>query len=1271
MSIRGPESRAQEGTMKRESDSTRGAARRRTFLAVLVGLFLVGGILLLFLIRRQGPVPEGGDGLAGRDASRPAPAGGAEGGAGEAGEGDAPDSGAEAEEAPPPDAGSPLLRGRVTGEGEGIARARVRLFSVREVEEAIDRLQGLIPQGTFPDISAIIRVVRSELDAIRRSGLAVTADSAGAYEVRRAKPGAYLVLAAAEGWLFRFGDVVSLAEGETRVLDVQLDRGASIAGRVITSSAAGVPGVRVVAEFRPFGVAGAGLIIRRLMRYVDGEFLRGPIEAVTAADGSFQLSSLPPGVYDLAAEKPGAPECRLKGVETGAGDALILMGKGGSARGVLRDAGGEAAEGVPVRLERQEDAVQLPLPMASMNGVADSINRLLGQGPLTARSGKEGQVRFGPLSPGAYRLAVEEPGFLPFQRTFDLGPDEDLDLGTLTVDRGEAIAGRVRSEDGAAIEGARVVASPASMNMFSMGGALNDLFSGRSATVTDPSGDFRLAGLPRGKFRITASRAGYAPAKKKDVRAGTDPVELVLRPGHRVAGKVVESGEDGKPIRGVKVAAAGVRAETDADGRFTLAGVVPESPDANPFVDLSDMPGMVPPVPAAPTVEVSASLPGYLDGKASAGLSAGDVEVEIALRKCPGIAGTVLDPDGQPAPGALVRLVPAMESRDLPPGLDFLDPGLIFIACGVSDGEGKFRLRDFRGADPDGSFQVIADHPLFARGITDEFPLAGDDEEAAEIEVRLSASARVKGTVTDGRSVVSGALVRLRKAPEKEDAGPDMNAMFLGMLGLPKGGDTTYTAGDGTFAFDRVLPGDHQVTAEKAGFAESPAQTFSLAAGETREVTIRVDPGGEIAGDVLDPRGSPIEGARVRLFVERGEEDKLEEKQLLEAQKLFGASYRSARVRGDGGFLLAGLPAGRYTLRAEGDGFIASELAGVSPGERKKLVLEPAAGVHGAVFDRASRSPITSFRVKVKKQGGRQVPDLEDMPFNQGREYNDAEGRFAREDLESGKLVVTVSARGYLPAEKTLLLRAGSLVEEEFLLAEAGRVSGTVRDLLTGRPVAGTRIGLSRARAEPREEGEPRREKPEGSEAEGEKDGEKGHAAPPSEAEDAGAMSEYFQDEWMGTERSVSAEDGSFLLEGIPPGPQAVVASHPEYIAETLEGIEVGPGKERAVTFSLRKGLSISGRVLDPAGAPAGGKMVFLREAGAGATRTRKSAITGEDGRYRLGGLAPGSYRLVLPRSMTVSTEKVEAHTREREEPRVIDLQADVEGIELRLPAGS
>jgi hypothetical protein len=125
-------------------------------------------------------------------------------------------------------------------------------------------------------------------------------------------------------------------------------------------------------------------------------------------------------------------------------------------------------------------------------------------------------------------------------------------------------------------------------------------------------------------------------------------------------------------------------------------------------------------------------------------------------------------------------------------------------------------------------------------------------------------------------------------------------------------------------------------------------------------------------------------------------------------------------------------------------------------------------------------------------------------------------------------------------------------------------------------------------------------------------------------------MAEYVADEWLG-EATRSREDGTFLLEGVPSGAQRIVVTHPSYISEAREGLDVSPGQALEIDFLLQAGLTVSGTIRENDGRAAQGRWLFLRGTSEGTAHIRKSAMTGTAGEYRIAGLQKGAYRLVVP----------------------------------------
>jgi hypothetical protein len=147
------------------------------------------------------------------------------------------------------------------------------------------------------------------------------------------------------------------------------------------------------------------------------------------------------------------------------------------------------------------------------------------------------------------------------------------------------------------------------------------------------------------------------------------------------------------------------------------------------------------------------------------------------------------------------------------------------------------------------------------------------------------------------------------------------------------------------------------------------------------------------------------------------------------------------------------------------------------------------------------------------------------------------------------------------------------------------------------------------------------------------------------------AMGEFVQDEWL-QDATVSAEDGTFLLEGVPGGTQDLVVRHGYYVGNVHQALEVGMGQEIEVNPALERGLRVAGTVRDAEGKAVPGRWVFLRGTGPENARTRKGVASGQEGEFALAGLPRGPYRLIVasqggnPNESTV----VEVDLRENQE---------------------
>ena len=116
-----------------------------------------------------------------------------------------------------------------------------------------------------------------------------------------------------------------------------------------------------------------------------------------------------------------------------------------------------------------------------------------------------------------------------------------------------------------------------------------------------------------------------------------------------------------------------------------------------------------------------------------------------------------------------------------------------------------------------------------------------------------------------------------------------------------------------------------------------------------------------------------------------------------------------------------------------------------------------------------------------------------------------------------------------------------------------------------------------------------------------------------------------------------SDASGRFQFEALVPGQYAIMAMRTGYIRQdSLDQnlVTIRDGHVEGVVIQIRRGAVIAGRVVDEGGEPVAQITVMATEArytGGGPQRTSyRSAITNDLGRYRLFGLMPGDYYVIV-----------------------------------------
>ena len=432
---------------------------------------------------------------------------------------------------------------------------------------------------------------------------------------------------------------------------------------------------------------------------------------------------------------------------------------------------------------------------------AGSWNSGAREGPET-RTGADGSFRLR-LEPGAeIRLCVGAPGYA----TVTLPEVQAGERVRVVLPRAASLLVRVRDEEGSPVAGAEL----------HLEGNEDREWVGEVRQETDESGICRLDGLPPGwKLRLTVLHAAFARVDRMGVsipEVGTCEVEVVLRPGRRLSGRVLDA-ETGSPIPGAEVS-DGARlpriVRTDTAGDFLFAGFPAEDGEPHLLVRAG----------------------GY--APLGVGVHPGDERLELSLQRAASIRGRVVDRAGAVVAGARVSAGGSML------------PGR-FESHGLTDEEHPERSRIALSYDYE---------PPGAPGREVDF---GD--------VVLGSGGTVAGRVlaTDGTPLV-GASVSLL------GGNFDRTARRPGIAGGTWGPQEHRRSDDlGRFRFGDLAPGAYRLSVHAPGGDTRSAPAVIERPGQVVSRDVAFGAGHAIHVIVTDDGGRPVSGISVWTRTAAGE----------------------------------------------------------------------------------------------------------------------------------------------------------------------------------------------------------------------------------------------------------------------------------------------------------------------------------------------------------------------------------------------------------------
>jgi protocatechuate 3,4-dioxygenase beta subunit len=301
-----------------------------------------------------------------------------------------------------------------------------------------------------------------------------------------------------------------------------------------------------------------------------------------------------------------------------------------------------------------------------------------------------------------------------------------------------------------------------------------------------------------------------------------------------------------------------------------------------------------------------------------------------------------------------------------------------------SNERGRFELSGIVGDE----------HSLYvgADGYVAAGPLRHNAAEQS-MTVRLERASTIEGRIVDERGwAIEGALVRafgeghLRAAVSgtSDSLGvtsgpvPPISAAGSGALAFVQ---QVATGRDGAFVLPKLRPGPYTIAASHDDFAPAESERLQVRPGATRsDVDIVMRSGAELAGRVVDERGSGLEGIPIEL---RAPTERLPRMSVTASDGSF--SFRGVRGEVSVTALPYDLPPARKSVAIGDDALVTIELELSSTlyTLRGRVVDERGFGVDGALLTVSAKSPETPIRRTAKSgaDGVFSIPALPEPPF--------------------------------------------------------------------------------------------------------------------------------------------------------------------------------------------------------------------------------------------------------------------------------------------------
>ncbi|HYO12902.1 MAG TPA: carboxypeptidase regulatory-like domain-containing protein [Thermoanaerobaculia bacterium] len=838
--------------------------------------------------------------------------------------------------------------------------------------------------------------------------------------------------------------------------------------------------------------------------------------------------------------------------------ALAAPSPGIAVTGLVLDSNGKPVQGARVRL--------VPWPRKFERWTMQLAGRWEPEPAARGASDAQGRFRLTAPEAGMWRVIVEAPGKVPQQH--GLAPLlEAEELPPVLLPDDVRLETQVVDPAGKPVEGARVVVASSERLRNPSRAFTAETWEPLLWTAVTGANGKAVPPLAEGERWLMAVLAAGSPPARAEGAGRQSNLRLDLERGCERIIEVTDGQR--RPVPGA-VARIGSQAwlVSDAAGRIVVPARCKDTTTLN--IETSEVRDLV-------TVYLTPLPP----GKAPE-----DVPVRVALpAPFPLLTGRVVDAvSREPVAGAFVWTA----------------------------GEPA----DFARTDARGSYAVPLSDPssrTLVQAVSLEHMPAFETVQAttggqpAGPAFALIPVARVEGIVVDAEGQpVDGAQLQVLPSPVGRQT-----------MMLTDSSQVALSDSRGLFRLRLASRVPYEITAVHEGYAPVSIKVPSLEPRSARkDLRIVLERGRTAFGRVVDTREQPVAGARVSLRRAAGAEDGFE---IMIGSADAGPGHEGT-TDATGRFEIGRLPAGRFDLMAQAEGFAPMVVPGVAVEGKAAarvdlgtVVLPPGMKVEGTVVDPQGQ-PLEGVRVAVQPTDflSMRTFSLREEPSKTG-----PDGRFAISGLREGQRIdIKAWREGYLQGAAVALdIPAPGPVR--IVLEPGARVAGRVVTE-DGKPIANVGVYAS---------------------------GEEGGLG-------------------MGRLRRGAArtdETGRFELDGLEPGKLVLRAVAAGYLGAEARVEAVAGAETPDVRIVLRMGAVVTGRVLGPDGAPVPGADVRVIQTSREETvyaLAAGGARTDGEGNYRLAGIEEGR------RSIAASHDDFQRAVKD------LDVRAGENRLDLQLGRG-